>query len=58
MPTFQVTQKMTTYATAEVEADTLEDLYAKVLHDDAGGDVDWSYETDFDSATTTNIKQI
>ena len=49
MARYRILEKMDTYATCVVEAPTIGEAI-KLARDDAG-DVYWSYETDYDSAT-------
>jgi hypothetical protein len=47
--TYRIIDKIDTYATVEVQADSLNEALRIAATDD---DLDWSYETDYDSAVT------
>ena len=51
MNTYRVIQRLDTWATIEVNAETAQEAITLAETDP---DLDWSYDTDFDSATTVN----
>ena len=51
MNTYRVIQRIDTWATIEVNAETAQEAITLAETDP---DLDWSYDTDFDSATTVN----
>ena len=60
MPTYRIRAVMETYAVVEIEAGSPQEAREMADRDaDANGEgLDWSYETDFDSSTITNITEI
>lgn len=51
MNTYRVIERIDTWATVEVEAETIEEALHKCAYEE---DLDWSYETDYDSAVTVS----
>lgn len=50
MPIFIIECRLDSYATTEVEADTLEEAIVKAKHD-PDGKYEWDLDTDWDSST-------
>lgn len=50
--TYRIIQRIDTWATVEVEADTHEQALAIAEGPDLNCELDWSYDTDYDSAKT------
>ena len=57
MSTYRITERMTTYAVVDIEAESAEEALRLVAESD-GYDLDWSYETDYDSAQTDSFEKL
>lgn len=49
---------MTTYAVVDIEADSAEEALRLVDECPEGVELDWSYETDYDSAQTDSFEKL
>ena len=57
MARWLVTEQYTTYATVEVEAQNVIEALAFV-DEGRGGDLDWSYDTDYDDRQEITIEAV
>lgn len=58
MSTYRITERMTTYAVVDIEADSAEEALRLVDECPEGVELDWSYETDYDSAQTDSFEKL